>query len=94
VSGWSTPFGRFVSEYGVPALARDLTARGAQVLPASIYKWVAGSTEPRPQMARMMRELSRGRLSFDAIYMHRAAANGNGHGNAPSFPALGQSHQR
>ena len=81
VQGWDTDFGRFVSEYGVPALARDLSAQGAPVIPSSIYKWMAGVCNPRPQLARQLVSLSAGRLSLEAIFSHREQVLGNGGGN-------------
>lgn len=85
VNRWSTEFGQFVSGYGVPALARDLTANGAQVTSSSIYKWLAGQTEPRPGTARAMRALSGGALSFDAIFGHREQVYGGGFGNGETL---------
>jgi hypothetical protein len=81
VQGWETPFGRFVSEYGVPALARDLTAQGEPVIPSSIYKWMAGVCNPRPQLARKLVTLSEGQLSLEAIFEHRDQVLGTGVGD-------------
>ena len=81
VKGWSTDFGRFVSGYGVPALARDLAAQGEPVIPSTIYKWMAGAAQPRPQLARVLVGLSRGGLTLEAIFSHREGALGEGGGH-------------
>lgn len=87
VRGWTSDFGRFVSEYegGVPALARDLAAQGEPVIPSTIYKWMAGAAQPRPQLARTLVALSGGALTLEAIFSLREHALGEGRGNGISL---------
>lgn len=81
VPGWDTTFGQFVSEYGVAALARDLAGMGEPVIPSSIYKWMAGASAPRAQLARRLVSLSEGRLTLEVIFSHREAVLGEGGGD-------------
>lgn len=81
VKGWTSDFGRFVSDYGVPALVRDLAAQGEPVIPSTVYKWMAGAAQPRPQLARTLVALSGGALTLDAIFSHRDHALGEGRGH-------------
>jgi hypothetical protein len=52
---WSTPFGRFIREYGVTRLAQQL-----QVTTPAIYQWISGFTSPLPQHMLTLIVLSRG----------------------------------
>jgi hypothetical protein len=67
---WQTKFGRWVSDFGVPrivaVLARDPDLR---VTNQAVYEWLQGHA-PRPPRAVALVEMSRGRLTLDAIYEH------------------------
>jgi hypothetical protein len=67
---WKTEFGRWVGDFGVPrivaALARDPDLR---VTNQAVYEWLQGHA-PRPNRAIALVEMSRGRLTLDAIYEH------------------------
>jgi len=67
---WETEFGRWVSDFGVPrivaALARDPDLR---VTNQAVYEWLRGHA-PRPARAIALVEMSRGRLTLEAIYQH------------------------
>jgi hypothetical protein len=67
---WQTEFGQWVSDFGVPrivaALGRDPDLR---VTNQAVYEWLQGHA-PRPTRAMALVEMSRGRLTLDAIYDH------------------------
>jgi len=70
---WRTRFGRFVAEVGVPEIHKALRNHPdpeVRVTKGAIYEWLQGH-RPSPDRARALVELSRGRLSLDAIYSHR-----------------------
>jgi len=69
---WSTRFGKVVREIGVPQIAKALASDpDLRVTKTAIYDWIAGGTTPRPDRARAIVKLSRGKLDLDAIYSHR-----------------------
>jgi len=71
-SRWRTKFGRWVADVGpsviVDALRPDPDLR---VTVGCVYGWVRG-TAPRPERARALVELSRGRLTLEDVYRHAA----------------------
>jgi hypothetical protein len=67
---WGTEFGRWVRDFGVSrivaSLARDPDLR---VTNQAVYEWLQGHA-PRPARAVALVEMSKGRLTLDAIYGH------------------------
>ena len=66
-----TTFGHWVSDYGVPALVRDLGAAGEPIHFNTVYRWLAGTVYVRPSIALKIVELSRERITLRDIYHHR-----------------------
>lgn len=67
---WTTDFGRWVAEYGVPSIVAALACDpDLRVTNDAVYQWIKG-VEPRPARARALVRLSRGRLTLEAIYEH------------------------
>ncbi len=69
-SRWQTDFGRWVGDTGVThivaALARDPDLR---ITNQAVYEWLQGHA-PRPTRAMALVEMSRGKLTLEAIYRH------------------------
>ena len=68
---WTTPFGRWVQQTGVPELADALTKKGELVTTSAIYAWIAGRAVPQPAKASIILELAEGRLTWHDIYGQR-----------------------
>jgi len=64
---WGTRFGSWLRDYGVPRLCTDLS-----ITKNSVYDWVRGSTSPDPRNAIRITQLSKGRVSLEDVYRHRA----------------------
>jgi len=65
---WATPFGSFVSDFGVGRIVLSLAASGNPVTNRAVYAWVGGFTRPRPDRAIAMVQISGGRLTLDDVY--------------------------
>ena len=74
-SGWRTKFGAWVGVYGVGRLARDvgLAVYRQPLRPAAAYRWVWGTRQPRPAVARALVRLSSGALTLEDVYGLRQA---------------------
>jgi hypothetical protein len=70
-SYWKTTFGRWVSDYGVRALVKDLHAAGEPIHPATVHCWLSGRVYVRTSIALKLVYLSSGRISIQQIYDHR-----------------------
>lgn len=65
---WQTHFGRWVTDVTPGGLARQLRAAGAPVSESAVYKWVAGSHVPRPDVALRIVEISGGEITLGELY--------------------------
>lgn len=91
---WRTRFGSFVSNYGnggaeaevsgVPRLVMDLSERGVSLSKQTVYHWLSGATSPRPHVAEVLRDLSGGQLTLDAIFEHRREVATGGASDGPA----------
>jgi hypothetical protein len=78
-SRWQTAFGQWASEYGVSRIVSDLSRDpDLRITNQTVYEWLQGHA-PRPPRALALVELSRGRLTLEAI---------DGHGPALRRPAV------
>ena len=68
---WKTTFGRWVSDYGVSALVRDLHAAGEPIHPRTVHCWLSGRVYVRTSIALKLVDLSQGSISIQAIYDHK-----------------------
>ena len=68
---WSTRFGSFIDFYSVKGLLAALKARGLPLDKFTLYGWLSGDRDPRPNHALALVEISRGSLSLDDVYSHR-----------------------
>ena len=68
---WRTHFGQWVGAYGVRRLTGELSTAGRPVTENAVYKWVAGTTVPRPEHAVVIVEASCGQVSLEDVYRHR-----------------------
>lgn len=68
---WSTPFGSFVSAFGVRRLTLKLGERGQPVTPKAVHEWLAGRSAPTPARAVEIVTLSAGSVTLMDVYQHR-----------------------
>lgn len=69
-SRWETDFGRWVADFGVPQIVKALaTDPDLRVTNQAVYEWLQGHP-PRPARAMALVEMSRGKLTLEAIYEH------------------------
>lgn len=68
---WMTPFGKWVSHYGVTRLTTSLASLGQPVRPKTIYGWVAGDIVPREPRAKAIVEIAEGAVGIDDVYAQR-----------------------
>jgi len=67
---WQTEFGRWVNDFGVPRIVRALAHDpDLRITNQAVYEWLQGHA-PRPARAVALVEMSRGRLTLEAIYQH------------------------
>ena len=67
---WQTDFGRWVAEFGVPRIVAGLAHDpDLRVTNQAVYEWLQGHA-PHPARAMALVEMSRGRLTLEAIYQH------------------------
>lgn len=66
-----TPFGSWVHRYTPRRLRADLEVAGHPLTVQSVYDWLAGRTNPRPDVARAITRLSDGELGLTDVYRHR-----------------------
>lgn len=67
---WQTEFGRWVADFGVPRIVAGLAHDpDLRVTNQAVYEWLQGHA-PHPARAIALVEMSRGRLTLDAIYQH------------------------
>lgn len=76
VRRWNTSLGSFVREYTMGRLISSLGGRGVRVTPHAVYSWVSGRSAPRPNTARALVLVSRGRIRFDDLYGRSSRASG------------------
>ncbi len=70
---WRTPLGRFVGDFGVQRLTRELNAVGAPVTEKAVYHWLSGAHVPRIEHAAAIVRISSGRLTIEKVYRQRVA---------------------
>jgi hypothetical protein len=69
---WRTRFGSWVGQVTVQAIVAQLgEAEATRVTPNAVYQWLAGHS-PSPTRAGALVRLSRGQLTYEAIYAHRS----------------------
>lgn len=61
----------------VARITEELGARGFAVEEKSVYRWLAGTSVPRPDRAMTMVEISGGRLKLDDVYQHQREVRGD-----------------
>lgn len=67
---WQTEFGRWVADFGVPRIVAGLAHDpDLRVTNQAVYEWLQGHA-PSPARAMALVEMSRGRLTLEAIYQH------------------------
>lgn len=67
---WETRFGRWVAEYGVAEIVKQLRSDpDLRVTKKTVYDWLRGHA-PRPARAAALVRLSRGAITLDCIYRH------------------------
>lgn len=71
VDRWDTPFGRWVRDYSVDRLVRELQRRGHRVTAPAVYSWVRGAHQPKPAIGMEIVRLADGYLGFNDVYGHR-----------------------
>lgn len=59
---WTSPFGRWLMNYGTERLRAEFARRGTPVSRQCLYHWGSGRRRPRVQHAAVLIEVSRGRL--------------------------------
>ena len=79
---WETDFGRWVGQFGVGRIVEEFDRRAAKrdengathpelrVARQAVQHWIAGRHCPRPEHARLLVELSQGRLTLEQVYAH------------------------
>lgn len=68
---WKTRFGSWVGEVTVAQIVSHLQRDPElRVTESAVYHWLRGHA-PNPDRARALVELSKGEISYDAIYSHR-----------------------
>lgn len=74
---WQTPFGQWVSDFGVSRIVSALAPNpDLRVTHDAVYHWLGGHA-PRPARAMALVELSGGRLTLEAIYQHVQEVRGS-----------------
>jgi len=73
---WQTHLGQWVTDVTPSRVAQELRSAGTPVTAGAVYKWVAGASVPRPEVALQLVELSGGRLTFAEIYLQRSIVQG------------------
>jgi hypothetical protein len=63
---WQTPFGQWVSDYGVNRIRAELG-----ITPNAVYAWVSGRAAPRIEIAERLTRMSEGKLTLEHIYHHQ-----------------------
>jgi hypothetical protein len=71
---WSTPFGRWIRRIGVREITSRLGAAGQPVTAQAVYGWVAGTRQPRPDLAAILAGMSGGAIRMEDVYSHRRKA--------------------
>jgi hypothetical protein len=65
---WASPFGRFVTDFGVERLAE-----GLEIHSSAVYHWIRGATAPKPAHAAIIQRLAcefGTSLTLEQIYQH------------------------
>lgn len=68
---WETPLGRWVCDLTARGVAAELRAAGMPVTESAVYKWVAGSHAPRPDVALELVRISGEHLTLRDVYAPR-----------------------
>ena len=76
VKDGTTKFERWVKEYGVAKLVKDLADLGPYYAAtfSAVYQWLRGETEPRAAKIRGLVNLSGGKITLQDVHDHMDAA--------------------